>query len=607
MKRRTLLVATLLLAVAAAAILATLIGGRGTRRQELPPVTTGMPTPAERAAPVTVTQPPAAGTVAVDAAVEDEKAVVPPNAPVEKASGRPYSPTARLPETGMPMPDPIPPAPPAKVFPPTFAADAFLRSFGSIAFNTPEELNVHERHVIQLLLDPSEIAPAELESKLSEPGAASSARIRIAENVEAILTGPAFEIRPITPEVQAISREEPTEWRWEVEPREEGTHRLFLTINALIPSAGGERRRAVRTFDRTIIVRVTPTSFTPTVLKLIVAATLLALITVLVILMRSPDGTRSSDAETVELAKGESSESGNRTVALSPGDVIGGRYEIIRLLGKGGMGAVYSASDRELEGEQVALKTLLPSSPVSERALRRFRREIQYARRVAHRNVCRIYDLGQHRIDGVSEPLLFVTMELVEGVTLGELIRREGRLTTGEALEIVRQIAAGLDATHDAGVVHRDLKPGNVMLTPGRTRAVIMDFGLARLARGMSDVSVTESGAIVGSPMYMAPEQLEGSEVTPATDIYALGLVMYEMIAGVAPFEGDSAVSLIAKRLHTAPPPPSTRRGDIDPRWDGPILQCLARNPADRFRCAGEVVAALERALSENEKVVPAG
>ncbi len=503
----------------------------------------------------------------------------------------------------------------------SFTADEALRTYGSIAFNTPAEMFRGRAHVIQLLLDPTEIDPEVLERSIVEPGGVESATIRISDTVEAKLTGATFDIRAVTPEVQAISGEEATEWRWEIIPREPGTHRLFLTINALIPSDDGvERRRAIRTFDRTITVLVQrkPVSeyLVPAAIVLVIAA--MVVIVGLDFRKRrrsnaqqgdpSPppsidkSDARSGDSATVRDSSPTLPDEQRRvlTAKLTPGEVVAGRYVISSYLGRGGMGAVYSAEDREL-GEKVALKTMLPSSAINERALNRFRREIQYARKVAHPNVCRIHDLGQHRIDDSTEPLMFVSMELVDGITLGELLREKTRLSEAEALPIIAQIAAGLEATHRAGIVHRDLKPANIMLTADRQRVVLMDFGLARLSAPMAgELSITETGAIVGSPVYMAPEQLEDGEVSPATDIYAFGSVIYEMVTGRRPFDGDSPISLIAQRLHGQPVPPSARWPGVSARWEQTILRCLARRPEDRYQSAGDVERALRSASSDD-------
>lgn len=498
-----------------------------------------------------------------------------------------------------------------------FTADDALRTYGSIAFNTPSEMTVEKSHVIQLLLDPSGISPSVLEKDITEPGTVDSARIRISDTVEARLTGTAFDVRPVTPELQAVSGEEPTEWRWEVIPKETGSHRLFLTINALVPSEGAvDRRRSIRTFDRTITVGVNRRSARSYLVPAAIALVIAAMVVIVFVdwMQRRKAGaaqqiaaplidisTPGEDAETIRDTPSPPSSASPRgmTRTLVAGEVVAGRYMIEELLGRGGMGAVYAARDREL-GERVALKTMLPASAIDERSLSRFRREIQYARRVAHPNVCRIHDLGQHRLDGSEEALMFVSMELIDGVTLSSLLREKTRLTEAEALPIISQIAAGLDATHEAGLVHRDLKPANIMLSGDGKRVVLMDFGLARLSAPQEgELSITETGAIVGSPVYMAPEQLDDGDVGPATDIYAFGAVIYEMVTGGRPFDAESPISLIAKRLHGHPVPPSLRWPGISPLWERTILRCLARRPEDRFRTAGDVERSLRGMLTD--------
>ncbi len=270
------------------------------------------------------------------------------------------------------------------------------------------------------------------------------------------------------------------------------------------------------------------------------------------------------------------------------GERVAGRYSIVRFLAQGGMGEVYEAIDEELH-ERVALKTLRSELPGDEQARARFRREIQLARKVTHRNVCRIFDLGS---DGDT---VFLTMELLAGVTLGDRLARDERMRLPEALPILEQIAAALEAAHHAGVVHGDLKPSNVMLVDGgrgATRVVITDFGLAR-GRSPHDAGLPASGAVVGTPAYMAPEQVADEEVGAAADLYALGVVMYRMATGVLPFVADTAQATAALRLTGAPRPPRELAPDLDPRWEAAIARCLRREPAARFAHARDVVAAL--------------
>ena len=204
---------------------------------------------------------------------------------------------------------------------------------------------------------------------------------------------------------------------------------------------------------------------------------------------------------------------------FSPGEMIAGRYRMVRLIGQGGMGDVYEAEDMELH-ECVALKTVRPEIAQDARSLERFKREIQLSRRITHPNVCRIFDLGYHRLAAGGE-MTFLTMELLAGDTLSGRLRRVGRMTPAEALPLVTQMAAALDAAHEAGIVHRDFKPGNVMLVPvkgseAESRAVVTDFGLARRTAAAESfvASLSVAGEVMGTPAYMAPEQVEGKEIT---------------------------------------------------------------------------------------------
>jgi tetratricopeptide (TPR) repeat protein/TolB-like protein/tRNA A-37 threonylcarbamoyl transferase component Bud32 len=279
---------------------------------------------------------------------------------------------------------------------------------------------------------------------------------------------------------------------------------------------------------------------------------------------------------------------------LRSGDLVADRYRIVRFIARGGMGEVYEAEDRELRA-RVALKTIRPEIAADPAMMERFRREIHLAHKVTHPNVSRIFDLGFHR-DG-AKSVTFLTMELLPGETLAARVSRVGRLTTAEALPIVAQMASALDAAHEAGIVHRDFKSGNVMLveTEKGVRAVVTDFGLARGSAGKDGfaASMTGTGAVAGTPLYMAPEQVEGGEVTASADIYALGVVMYEMVTGKWPFVGDSAISTAVKRLKEPPPSPRTSIPDLDRKWEAAILRCLERDPANRFARATDVVQAL--------------
>ncbi len=283
------------------------------------------------------------------------------------------------------------------------------------------------------------------------------------------------------------------------------------------------------------------------------------------------------------------------------GDVLAARYVVHAFLAQGGMGEVYEVEDRVLR-ERVALKTVRPEVARDDSAIERFKREIQLARKVTHPNVCRIFDLGQHLPEGGRQEVLFLTMELLPGETLAARLKRGGALAPEEALPIARQVLGGLAAAHEKGIVHRDLKPGNVILTGGKDRAVVTDFGLAR-AEGMEAGHLTLTAAgVLGTPAYLAPEQVQGGDVTPAVDIYAFGIVLYEMLTGKVPFVGDTALSIAVKRLQEAPASPRLHAPGLDPRLEAVILRCLAREPAARYRTALEV----DRALAGEEPARPA-
>jgi serine/threonine protein kinase len=291
------------------------------------------------------------------------------------------------------------------------------------------------------------------------------------------------------------------------------------------------------------------------------------------------------------------------------GDVVASRFRIVRYLARGGMGELYEAEDLELH-ERVALKTILSNFAANERSIQLFKREVHLARQVTHPNVCRIYDVFRHRVSGAGGPaveVVFLAMELLHGETLADKLRRDGRFETTEILPIARQMAAGLAAAHRVGVVHRDFKSHNVMLVKPNApeqevRVVVTDFGLARRSADDGNTAFSLSfGAdeISGTPAYMAPEQVEGGAVTPATDIYAFGVVLYELLTGVWPFMAETPMKMAIKRLQEPPPPPSVHLTGLDPRWEATILRCLARQPADRFANITEAVASLERVEDE--------
>ena len=454
----------------------------------------------------------------------------------------------------------------------------------NIAFDTPDRINLDEQRVIKLLLDRQRPAN-ELEQQLHATDRTETAEIRIAETVEARLTGTAFDIRALTDETQAVLPGETTEWQWVVTPKQEGRQRLFLTVNNILSD---RRKHSIRTFDRVIEVQVPPRVTNKWILPVsMLAGVVVVLLLVFALRRRTPpavdDTVRVVPEATVRTAS-----------SFQDGQTIGERYRIVRLLGQGGMGAVYAAEDGEFDGELVALKTILTPGENVERALARFKKEIQLARRVAHPNVCRIFDVGY---DGAGPgKTIFVSMEYVTGVPLKNFIQQKGRLNEREALAILRDVAAALDATHAAGLIHRDVKSANVMLAEGG-RAVLMDFGLACLSNPEEgEPSLTKTGAIIGTPAYMAPEQIEGTPLTAATDIYALGMIIYEMVTGRLPYEGDTPMNILAKRLREPPTTPAHFVPNLKTEWERTILRCLEHDPAKRFRSAMDVVRALDRA-----------
>jgi len=291
----------------------------------------------------------------------------------------------------------------------------------------------------------------------------------------------------------------------------------------------------------------------------------------------APRGRRSGPPSSGSSASGVARGAGERFVA---GDVLDDRYRILGLLGRGGMGEVYRADDLLLD-QPVALKFLPPGLEADPDRLRRFYSEVRLAQQVTHPSVCRIHDVRH------SGGTPYLSMELVDGEDLGSLLRRIGRLSGDKALEMARQLAMGLAAAHEKGVLHRDLKPANVMID-GRGRVRITDFGLAAIAETIEDADVRS-----GTPAYMSPEQLAGRGVTPASDIYALGLVLYELFTGRRAFEGRSASEIVRAHAASDVVRPSSIVSDIDPGVENAILRCLERDADRRPGSALAVAAAI--------------
>jgi len=290
---------------------------------------------------------------------------------------------------------------------------------------------------------------------------------------------------------------------------------------------------------------------------------------------------QAAKATSIGASKLSSSSSGLSSEGrFLPGRLLASRYRIVALLGRGGMGEVYRADDLTL-GQPVALKFLPEKASQDETLLERFRNEVRVSRRISHPNVCRVYDVGE------VEEHTFFTMEYVDGEDLASLLRRIGRLPADKALEIARQLCAGLAAAHAKGVLHRDLKPANIMLD-GRGQVVVTDFGLAGLVDQISGADVRS-----GTPAYMAPEQLEGKEVNVKSDIYSLGLVLYEIFTGKRAFSLESLPALVRARSEQAPSRPSTLVKDLDPAVERAIMRCLEPDPALRPNSVLSVAAAL--------------
>lgn len=270
-------------------------------------------------------------------------------------------------------------------------------------------------------------------------------------------------------------------------------------------------------------------------------------------------------------------------VLIQPGTVLGNRYQIIKILGEGGMGAVYKARDLELDRE-IALKVIRPELTSNPEILQRFKQELILARQVTDRNIIRIFDLGE------AQGIKFITMEYVEGQSLYDILRKQGKVPVPEAVEIMKQMLSGLQAAHREGIVHRDLKPGNIM-RDAQGRIVVMDFGLARSIGGDG---MTRTGAMLGTMEYMSPEQAQALEVDARSDLYTVGLICYELLTGKMPYHADSAVASLLKRMQERAIPPSDWDSTIPQPISELVSRCLERDPAHRWQSAQEILIRLD-------------
>jgi serine/threonine protein kinase/tetratricopeptide (TPR) repeat protein len=269
---------------------------------------------------------------------------------------------------------------------------------------------------------------------------------------------------------------------------------------------------------------------------------------------------------------------------LQPGDLIGGRYEILQLLGEGGMGAVYKALDREVE-RTVALKLIRPELASNPAILARFKQELLTAHQVTHKNVIRIYDLAE--ADGVK----FITMEFVEGSDLRHILVDNGKLPLSRAIEIIRQVCLALDAAHSAGVIHRDLKPQNIMQDSKSGRILVMDFGLAR---SIESEGMTQTGALLGTIEYMSPEQSMGKTLDQRSDIFALGLIFYELLTGKTPYKADTAMASLLRRNQERAIPAAELDTSVPKGLSDIVSKCLERDLEQRYQNVQELLADLD-------------
>ena len=298
------------------------------------------------------------------------------------------------------------------------------------------------------------------------------------------------------------------------------------------------------------------------------------------------DGGATVPSTGVRTGAGASTgEAGARSAEPKVGDLFAARYDIQTILGRGGMGVVYRALDRDLD-DLVAIKTLRSDAVSADPTLLdRFKQEIKLARRITHPNILRTHDLGE------ANGLRYLSMEYVKGITLKHLVESDQVLPMPVALRIAKQMCAGLAAAHEAGVIHRDIKPQNILIEPSGGLK-IMDFGIARLTE---DRGMTATGTVIGTPDYMSPEQARGLPLDFRSDIYSTGVVLYELFTGALPFEGDSPLAVVLKHVQEKPPSPQAKNPKVDPKVAAIILRCMQKDPADRYASVNELYEALSR------------
>ena len=276
-----------------------------------------------------------------------------------------------------------------------------------------------------------------------------------------------------------------------------------------------------------------------------------------------------------------------------PGTLLGARYQILKVLGEGGMGAVYQARDQELD-RIIALKVIRPELAGNPAILQRFKQELILARNITHKNVVRIFDLGE--ADGIK----FITMEYIEGEDLRTILKREGKFTPKDAVRVIEQVCRALEVAHSEGVIHRDLKPQNIMRDP-QGRIVVMDFGLAR---SLDSSGMTQTGALVGTLEYMSPEQALGNELDQRSDLFTLGLIFYELLSGKTPYKAETALASLMKRTQERAVPVSQIDNSVPKALSNIVARCLERDPQMRYHNAPEILAQLE-AWDANPSIAP--